>query len=494
MHGVSQRSVIYLIAGVASILLSFWAAMRSVVINPDGICYLQSADSMALGLSVAAHLCDQAHWPFYSALIYGVSSVTRLSSLYSAYVIDGLFSLISVLAFLMIVRFLKGSNRVLWLAAFVILFAHEFNSLRDEIIRDHGFWAFYLLSVLFLLRFFQKPRMCYAFSWSISLIIATLFRIEGIFFLLVLPVLAFIIPGQRIRAFLKLNVLTIVGLIGVGIWYFVHPQSSVDQVGRVGELKLQLTQGLNILIHNFQLTALKIADVALSKYSRHEASLLLCLVLFSWYIIQVVGNLSLLYAVLVIYAWFKKSLVLNRSARWVLLGYVLLNVIITMIFLTEHMFLSKRYLVALSLILMLWVPFALETLYQKCKYLCALIMLLIVICSLGGIVSFGHSKKYLHDAGEWLESNVPQHASLFSNDYHVMYYSKHFGNDIFAKSHEFSAENILSDAKWKKYDYVALRFNQQDAKNNEVVMKQLGAPVQVFANKRGDEVVIYKTH
>ncbi|MHB1948598.1 MAG: hypothetical protein ACYCQI_10860 [Gammaproteobacteria bacterium] len=494
MHGVKHRSTVYILAGFASIILSIWAAMRSAVINPDAICYLQSADSMMMGLTVAIHLCDQAHWPFYSALIFGLASVTKLSYLHSAYVIDGFFSLLSVITFLMLVRFLKGSNRILWFAAFVILLAHEFNVVREDIIRDHGFWAFYLLSILFLLRFFHKPAWCYALLWSACGIVATLFRIEGVVFLIVLPVIALLIPGRRLRNFLQLYTLPLLGIIGLGIWLGLHPQISTDHLGRVGEIKFQLLHGFSSVVQNFQITSQKIAQAALNQYSKHDAGWILFLVLLSWYVINVVGNLTLIYALLVVYAWWRHALALSQSARFVLWGYVIINILITCSFLAEHMFLSKRYLVALSLTLMLWVPFALESLYQKCKYSCALVGLLILISGLGGIVSFGYSKQYIRDAGEWLEKNVPQNATLFSNNYQVMYYSQRFGHDIFLKSREYSAENILVDSHWKKYDYIALRLNKHEVANIDAVTKELGQPIQIFSNKRGDEVAIYKTH
>src|SRR6185312_11171405 len=192
---------IYGFAVLFSILLSGWAAIKTSVINPDAICYLYSAAAMSKGLVVATHLCAQAKWPFYSMLIFGLSRITDFSYLVAAYLLDGFFSLISVVTFIAIVSQLTLRTRVVALSAVVILLAHEFNSLRVEIVRDHGFWAFYLLSLFFLLQYFnaanitrrQKTRnqWCYALLWSVSLVIAALFRIEGVVFLLLLPLLVF---------------------------------------------------------------------------------------------------------------------------------------------------------------------------------------------------------------------------------------------------------------------------------------------------------------
>src|SRR3990167_7645795 len=90
---------VYLTAASLSIILSCWAALRESVVNPDAICYLQSAAAMSSGLKAAMHLCPQAMWPFYSMLIYGVVSITHLSWVTAAYFLNGFFSCISVLMF-----------------------------------------------------------------------------------------------------------------------------------------------------------------------------------------------------------------------------------------------------------------------------------------------------------------------------------------------------------------------------------------------------------
>lgn len=491
MHGITrQHGTIYFTGIMISILLSCWAGIREVVINPDAICYLQSAQSMSMGISYAAHLCDQAHWPFYSAFIYLVATFTKISYTTSAYLLDGLFSLISVVSFVGIIQCLKGNTRTLWLAAAVILLAHEFNAVREYIVRDHGFWAFYLSSLLLLLNFFRTRLWVYAIAWSVSLIIATLFRIEGIIFLLALPFATVFLSSQRLQAFCKLNAVTFVGIILLAA---MLPHQNADHLGRLGELKFQLLHGVNTITQNFHARADILSQQLLNQYSAHDASLILLLVLAAWYLTNIIGNLSLIYAVLVVYAWCKKSMPLEKSSRIVLWSYIAVNVLITAAFLAENMFLSKRYLLALSLTLMVWVPFALNYLCQQSrKWPFMLAVFFMVIYSLGGIFDFGYSKKYIHDAGQWLSANTTKTNSIYSNDYQVMYYSQHFGNEIFAKASELS-KSTLND-KWHQYDFLALRLNKNDVAINGVKLSEFGSPIIVFSNKRGDKVNIYKVH
>ncbi len=495
----TKEWIIYFVAGLCSVLLSIWAALKTSVINPDAVCYLQSAQTLHLGLTSAMHVCGQARWPFYSVLIFGVASITDFSCLTAAFCLNGLFSLISVITFVAIIRLLTPAVRLAWLAVVVILLAHEFNSLRTEIIRDHGYWAFYLLSLFFFLRFWQlsAERFYFAIFWSISLIIATLFRIEGAAFLLLLPLAVFLDSrvafGARIKSFFQLNAVTLFILFVIVFWVMLHP---AFQLSRLSEVQFQLLHGLSEMSKHYTQASEALAQHVLSGYAARDAGLILFVMLVGWYIVSVISNVSFAYAVLIVYAWYKKIANLTQDARLVLWMYVLVNVLITSMFLVDNMFLAKRYLIALSLILMLWVPFALHYLIQQWsvrKWPVMLALFLIVLCGISGIVDFGYSKKYIRDAGVWLAVNAPEDAKIYSNDLQVLYYSNHFGNVIFAKEKEFVDMNVIKQDKWRQYDYLALQITKQDLNKSFGVLQEIRQqPVVVFHNKRGDRVIIYQ--
>ncbi len=45
MYGIKKRDV-YIAAGFISLILSFLAALKTYLINSDGICYVKSAEAM----------------------------------------------------------------------------------------------------------------------------------------------------------------------------------------------------------------------------------------------------------------------------------------------------------------------------------------------------------------------------------------------------------------------------------------------------------------
>src|SRR6476660_8620872 len=96
-----ERNIqIYFFAFIASIVLSIWIGYRDTVINPDGICYILSAQMVGTAsIKDVMHLCPQAQWPFYSTLIYAVVKLSHFSYHAAANILNALFSLLSVMMF-----------------------------------------------------------------------------------------------------------------------------------------------------------------------------------------------------------------------------------------------------------------------------------------------------------------------------------------------------------------------------------------------------------
>jgi hypothetical protein len=491
---------VYVIAVLVSALLSCWLSLHANMINPDGICYLQSAAAIGMmGIKAASQLCDQAKWPVYSLLIYIMAQWTHLSYQGAAFLLDGLLSLTTVTAFIYLVHVLGGTTRTLWLSAAVILCAHEFDGVREYIVRDHGFWAFYLLSLIFLVEYFRLPRLTKAVAWSSAMILATLFRIEGTIFLLFIPFAAWLDMRRslktRLREFLELNLLLGVFALTLSVIneFSVHP--SAFNVSRLAEVQAQLQAGVTNVTLHFQSASHALAQHVLNPYAAKDASIVLFLLLIIWYIYSLVTNISFFYAFLVFYAWAFRLLPLDKPARLGLTSYIFINIIITGAYLAENLFISKRYLIALSLVFMLWVPFALDKLIaQRCQHrvLLSIVILLFLMNAAGTTFHLGSSKSYIREAGNWLQQNVPQQSALYSNDELVMYYSDHFGNAIFPQARLNSDLSVIANGHWKQYDYLALRLTHRDESDNSILKELPNPPSRVFANRRGDEVVIYK--
>ncbi len=482
---IQSSRFIYFIAGFVSILLSCWIFQQTELINSDGVCYVESAALMNQGLHQAMHLCGQAEWPFYSILIFSVHAITNFSFENSAYFLNALLTLMSVLIFIRIVdvlRLNKKGNLILWLAAFVILFSNIFNDVRHYIVRDHGYFSFYLLAILSLLQFFRNYKWYYALWWGFASIIAMLFRIEGAVFFVLIPIIAFFDVKypflHRLKSFLQLNIFLIVSVIILSVMFLFY---SDEALGRLREIN---SNHALMFIAVFQAKSAVFKQFLFNRHAMVDPHIILFFTLIMWYLYSVVSNVSFIYMILIIYAWCKRLLKAQPMMHVVMWSYLSLNVALTALFLAAHMFLSKRYLVAESLVLMLWVPFALAAIlsqWQSRKWIVIIVATLLAFSSIGGLVEFGYSKRYIRDAGNWLQQHVPANAKLYTNDFLIKYYSKHFGNDIFAN---------ISDAKIdvENYDYIAIRQNKKNKKTQQIPLE----PIQTFQNSRGDQVIIYR--
>ncbi len=490
----------YFVAAIMSLLLSAWISTRETVINPDGICYLMSAQAFdVMSFSQVMQLCPQSGWPFYSWLIHAVMSLTGASALASANSIDAFFSLISVLAFMGLVQCLGGSKRVVAFAGFIILFSHEFNSVRQYIVRDHGYYAFYLISLICFIQYLQKPRVIRWLGWVLSLGLATLFRIEGAVFFLLLPFAAFFIAkATRHRRAVQFGLFApIIALAFCAVIVNRLAPDTFSAWHRIAELGHYLTQSSSAIVARFTETKAALVAHVLPLEGARDAGTIWFLALVLFYATSILENLSFIGTALVVYAWLRRAAQWSRPAKTAVWSYVLVNIVITLVFFAQHLFLSKRYLIALSLTLLLWAPFGLARLSEAAlagqrKFIYYTALFLVVLSSMGVILDRGPAKTYVREAGNWIAMNVPQGASLYVNDFQLMYYSKHEGFDIFKKIPVMREPTNLADGLWKHYEYVALRIRGDDTRWASIAIAMNQQPVKTFSGPHGDTVLIYK--
>ena len=168
---------IRVLATLASIILSAWAVSLDDVINNDGILYLQIAELLDRGeWQVAFQLYK---WPFYPLLISLVANVPGLGYEHAAHLLNAALTALTVVCFISLVRELGGDQGTVLAAAIVIVLYPGINEYRSFIIKDTGYIAFYLLSLLYFFRSLRSPGWGQVVTWISSILVATLFRIEG---------------------------------------------------------------------------------------------------------------------------------------------------------------------------------------------------------------------------------------------------------------------------------------------------------------------------
>jgi hypothetical protein len=165
---------------LASMVLAGWMQyIQHGWINPDSVLYFESARLFALGNWQEA--VKVFNWPLYSILIAATHKLTTLDIHTSAQLLNVIFFGMATVSFLKIIQLAGGSVRVM-LAGTLLLFGGQYlvGDVLEMLMRDEGFWAFYLSSLMFFIRYLQLNKISDALLWQVCIIIATLFRIEAI--------------------------------------------------------------------------------------------------------------------------------------------------------------------------------------------------------------------------------------------------------------------------------------------------------------------------
>lgn len=214
-------------ATAASLSLGLSAAVQAQqsLPNNDGVFYILSAEAFARGgIGAAATLHP---WPFYPALVAGVSLAFGLSAEAAAHLTGALLLALVSALMVALAREMGGDGRVAWCAALVAVSHPWLNRARSLIVRDDGAWAFGLLALLLLLRSGRGRRLSALAGWALCGVLAALCRPETVVLMAAGPLtvaLASDLEGRARRArALLMCVPGFLASVGAIVWLAREP-------------------------------------------------------------------------------------------------------------------------------------------------------------------------------------------------------------------------------------------------------------------------------
>jgi hypothetical protein len=503
-----EQRIILISTFIISLILSLAQVLADPVINSDGILYVQLASFIqqddwdgAKGLY---------NWLFYPYSIALFSSISTLSLENSAYFLNACFTSLTCVVFVLIVRELGGKEKsILIFAALIILCYPKLNEYRNMVIRDHGYWAFYLSSCFFFFRSFNKPNFKVLLAFLFSAVLAILFRVEGIILLTLIPFIIYqtwLHSDRQKKKGITLFSIVVLILSVLTSWVLIDN----TQFAGFTKISSQLISIQNkvLLIFSGEFTHVQHAKAFLNTlnpqaFSEDYAMAVLILTFFAILATEIISAMSPLYALVFALFLYKKSTfhIPKMATPWLML--ISLNLAVLCAFLLPRFFLAGRYSVALALTLALTLPFITHSIFQKfnTKHLSELhrsavkvTILLFIILSVDGLVSTGASKYYLKDAGRWIaNSQTVQQATLFTNNQFVSYYS---GSQNGKRIQEPDFDNVLNRIKTgdlNDFDLLAIQVNNKNTNSKQDLLNLLPhMPIKIFSNEKGDSVVIFK--
>jgi hypothetical protein len=423
-----------LLAGILTLWIIY---LNNGRINNDGILYLEVARLFTEGAwkqGLALY-----PWPLYSLLIACVHQITQLDFQTSAYVLTVPFFALTSYALLTLVRLVGGGRNVMT-AALLLLFASNY-LIRDMlplIVREHGFWAFHLLSVLFFVRYYTSKKLIDACLWGGFAVLASLFRLEGLAFLIFLPIVLLFEPNQPfhsyIKYFLKINI--VLGLAATTLLLALAclPGLSLHDLGRLGEPVAILSNAYAQVNHIVHDKSQIMAESVLNNYLADYALTGIWLTLLSVIIGRTGGAIGWLQSALAGFAITSSKAVSRQiKAKPVLIWWASLGILNSVCILLSQFLLSARMTIPVGFVILMFGAFGLVKLHETWRYrqknhgpwvwsyviTCAVLSIELVMT----LIPYDSRKNYEKDGVAWALKNTPSNAKVFYEDGRLMYYA-----------------------------------------------------------------------
>jgi hypothetical protein len=498
LDNLNTKNLFWVIVA-ASILLAAWMQyIQHGWINPDSVLYFEQAKLFAQGEWKAGFKIFE--WPLYGVCISLVHNATSLPIQNSAQLLNMLFFGIATASFLKLIQLAGGSNRTLFFGM-LLLFSSLYivGDVLEMLMRDEGYWAFYLTALVYFIRYLDSEKLSHAVLWQLSMMTATLFRIEGILFLLFLPLIVIALQHENKRnklvtALKAYSVCIIIGL-SIVMTIVLHPDINMASFGRLDEVFT-----LN-LFDEFTKKFLAQADImskdVLGGYLEEFA--IPGLLLTFLYVIgsKILTAAGLVGAALAIFGIKNTSKTIPPKVRQVLLTSSAIALIVTYLIITKVFVLSSRYVVTLAWILLVFATIYLANLssntHKNKRRFFVIISFILCLGFVKNILPKREGYNYAQEAIAWIKS-YNKSGKVFYEDSRLRYYAA----EPFIGSYSFNWENLNANNNIKEttsYDYFVINFNKHDKNKKKLIEESLLNYKEIkrfYAEKNKKYIAIYQ--
>jgi hypothetical protein len=337
-----------------------------------------------------------------------------------------------------------------------------------------------------------------AICWSLAVLIAILFRLEGILLAIFVPFSLLLgTTANKGKRFLTLICVLFASILLVLMLAFLLQINLLELMQYAYRYYLPQLFNLGTVLTDSALN-LNTALFTVENFpGTDNVGYGLMIAIFA-YCFTVVANLvnalSVPFTVLLLFATWHGHLHLPHKIRWLLLSYIACTLLGLLLFLFIMHFLTQRYAALLCILLLTLVPGALNSMYEKAlashstKRFLYIVGIFCVYFSGDSLISFGYSQHYLKEASDWSVSNLPAATNLHTNHYAIAYNSKRI--EAYDKI-SLSAASTITQSKRGDYLMLAVRQSESEIRALLDANQQLQL-ITRFSNTRGDEVRVYQ--
>ena len=452
-------------------------------INPDSVLYFESARLFADGKWKEA--VQVWNWPLYPALIAAVHKITSLRIQTSAQILNILFFGLTAFSFIQIIR-LAGGRQLTMGAGALLLFSSQYivGDVLEMLMRDEGFWAFYLTGLVFFIRFYQHLSLRDALLWQLCAITATLFRIEAISYLVLLPSLflfSFNISfKERIRYFFICHTLNIFLALGAILAIVLHGDLSIRNFGRLQEVfTLNLYDELTGKLFS---KATVMSNEVLGKYLDEFAVQGLLLTFIYVIFVKSISTAGLINLIMAIFTIKNRTTLVESKAYSALSFAALISLTNMVLIITKAFVLSSRYVVGFAFILMIFASFQFSKILNiqwqpsekttKSKWLAIALIVFMLISMIKNVLPKPEGYNYMQDAANWVNTHNKENKPVFSDESRIRYY---IGNAFkFNNGENWDAvSREIDNHQIQSYDYLLISHSAKYPEREKIITDKL---------------------
>lgn len=501
LYTLTHKQLIALFTLVSALLTAWIMYLQHGWITDDSVLYFEVARLFAEGEWQQGFALYG--WPLYPGLIAILHKVSGLGIQSAAQAWNIFFFALTTYSFLTLIR-LAGGNRQAVIGGALLLFSTPYivGDILPMLLRDEGFWAFFLLSLGFLLKFQRTGQFKYALYWQIFIIIAMLFRIEAFVYLLLVPLFIFrnnTHPLQkRLRSYGQTQILTLSAGIGLGLLLAFSPGLQLEDLGRIRELFTTFSRLYAQLTDGLAAKAQLVGELILGKYLDDYGMLSVLLTLVSIVIIKIIGATGLPAMLMLALPQPERLRHLHEEAREIIIWVIAVGVAIASIILLNRFILSSRYLAPLAFMLLLLGAFALSNIWDYLRgkgsgkpgkqFALSVILLLLCINFIKNLLPPAADHNFEQAAVSWVKDNNPREGTVFISDAKLRYYA---GQPYDGRSDPWQwTLQAIRNNSIHDYDYLLLSLNGENVEQSQYLDKILMQHELVQKFSRGSKKVV----
>lgn len=342
---ISRERSVFVAAIVLSLSLSAWSGYAQQIPNPDALYYLRAAEFFHAGhwhQGLAVY-----RWPFFSLTVAGTMALTGATAQVAAQIVNALFDSATAVIFIALVRRLAsdGSSRSIagW-AVFVIILHPKLAVLRPAVVRDHGYYTFFLLSLYLVVRDHQFPRGWIKPAIACSIVAAALFRLEALLLIVVVPTFYLVTDTSAARRrLLALPAVLLVGLL-LAVVYLVW----IGTILPTGGLEADVLERFRGIAETLRVRAARLSEVV--PPIRNAGGLAYIGFSVAALVDALLRALTIPLAILALFAFAPRRLLSGFAARFIL-WFSGWQVVLLLAFVVLAFFLDWRFAMAFALVM-----------------------------------------------------------------------------------------------------------------------------------------------